>query len=144
MLHAIILLNWTMEQIQNTSPLLYRFRWNGNLAFVIFVYNLINILYNCQIDSSIRKLIKSDRDLHDSLVAAIIRNLKIVKVCIFSWVAAIMSLNKIQHSFLLFSLHKLWSAIMKLKENIDDCQGQNINLKAKAIKWRLVLTMTKH
>lgn len=43
-------------------------------------------LCNCQVDGSIRKLLKSGRDLEDSLIAVIIRNLKTVKVFIFvSW-----------------------------------------------------------
>ncbi|XP_047175523.1 calcium sensing receptor, chloroplastic-like [Vigna umbellata] len=36
-------------------------------------------LCNCQVDGSIRKLLKSGRDLEDSLIAVIIRNLKTVK-----------------------------------------------------------------
>lgn len=41
----------------------------------------MNILCYHQVDSSIRKLIKSERDLNDSMVSIFIQNLKIVKVC---------------------------------------------------------------
>lgn len=34
-----------------------------------------------QVDGSVRKLLKSGRDVEDGLIAAVIRNLKIVEVC---------------------------------------------------------------
>lgn len=43
--------------------------------------NVIPVL--SQVDGSIRKLLKSGKDVEDGLIAAVIRNLKIVEVCKF-------------------------------------------------------------
>lgn len=34
-----------------------------------------------QVDENVKKLLKTGRDLDDALVAAVIRNLKVVQVC---------------------------------------------------------------
>lgn len=43
------------------------------LSFMIFIY--------LQVNGSVGKLLKSGRDLDDSLIAVVIRNLKTIEVC---------------------------------------------------------------
>ena len=52
----------------------FLFSFPEALSFMVFIC--------IQVNGSIRKLLKGGRDLDDSLIAAVIRNMKRIEVCI--------------------------------------------------------------